>query len=174
MHLPSLNDFNSVTTLQLSLYNTHFNNIFPPATLHCPILTNTVHNNITCYVLQHLHLHTPAATCVLRREPRRGPPPVGTITSLSRFITCHARAQERRKCARDLCRCASATRNIDLVQIQRLLVQTDEDLREASLGPPGNKCGIITHGQLQRSVTSRLQRKKATTPHSLSSVTNVS
>ena len=108
----------------------------------------------TCYSIS---IYTrPAATCVLRREPRRGPPPVGTITSLSRFITCHARAQERRKCARDLCRCASATRNIDLVQIQRLLVQTDEDLREASLGPPGNKCGMITHGQLQRSVTSRL------------------
>jgi hypothetical protein len=61
---------------------------------------------------------------------------------------------------RDLCRYASAGSNIDLVQIQRLLVQTDEDLREASLSPPGNKCGTITHGQLERSVTSRLLRKK--------------
>jgi len=69
-------------------------------------------------------------------------------------------AQERRKCARDLCRCASAGRYIDLVQIQRLLVQTDGDLREASPGPARNKCGTITHcfvqgcqpaGQLGRS-----------------------
>jgi hypothetical protein len=63
---------------------------------------------------------------------------------------------------RELCRCASAGSNIDLVQIQRLLVQTDEDLREASLSPLGNKCGTVTHGQLERSFTSRFtSRKKA-------------
>jgi hypothetical protein len=67
------------------------------------------------------------------------------ITSLSRFITWRTCAQERRKCSRDLCRCASVGRYIDLVQIQRLLVQTDGDLREASLGSPRNKCGTITH-----------------------------
>lgn len=79
-----------------------------------------------------------------RREPRLCPPPVGMITSLSRFITFHPRPQKRRKCARELGRSAPAGRNIDLVQIQRLLLQTDEDLREASLRPPRNKCGTIT------------------------------
>jgi hypothetical protein len=71
------------------------------------------------------------ASPVPRREPRLRPPPVGTITSLSRFITFYGRPQKRRKGARELGRSAPAGRNIDLVEIQRLLLQTDEDLPEA-------------------------------------------
>ena len=55
-----------------------------------------------------------------------------------------ARPQKRRMCKCELGRSASAGRNIDLVQIQRLLLQTDEDLREASLRPQRNKCGTTT------------------------------
>jgi hypothetical protein len=66
------------------------------------------------------------------------------ITSLSQFITFRARPQERRMCRRQLGRSAAADSNIDLVQIQRLLLQTEEDLREASLRPQRNKCGTTT------------------------------
>jgi len=146
---PLLNHFSSVTAFPRSPCKTHFNNIPLSATLHCPIQHYVLQASAADALCSQSDIftwiRTSAATRVPRREPGRRPPPVGMITSLSRFITWRMCAQERRKCARDLCRCASAGRYIDLVQIQRLLVQTDGDLREASLGPARNKCGTITH-----------------------------
>jgi hypothetical protein len=103
-----------------------------PRPCHVTKLQHMTHTDYRPVICRSLFRIAPRAS---RREPGRGPPPVGMITSLSRFITFRAGPQKRRKCARELSRSAHAGPNIDLVQIQRLLLQTDEDLREASLRP---------------------------------------